>query len=86
MCWLYSLLSCLALRARGVCRPFAGLRATNEDDADFNSKGVNPYTFVLSHSVRADSVQMNKTQSSDGMIGPHHAIRRGAKVTTGCET
>ena len=43
----------------------------------FNSKGVKPYTFVLSHSVRADSVQMNKTQSFEGIIGPHHAIRRG---------
>ena len=47
----------------------------------FNSKGVKPYTFVLSHSVRADSVQMNKTQSFEGIIGPHHAIRRG-----GCQS
>ena len=53
--------------------PFAGLRATNEDDADFNSKGLKPCTFVLSHSGSPDRIQMNKPQSIDGIIGPRHA-------------
>src|ERR1035441_6764803 len=69
-------MSCLTPRVEAfavLLRDFA----MNEDDADLNSKGVKPCTFVLSHSVRADRMQMNKTQSFDGIIGPHHAIRRG---------